>query len=43
MIVNFILGYAEFSDIQTELADLNLDGEINIQDIIVLANLITGN
>ena len=37
-IVNFILGYAEFSDIQTELADLNLDGEINVLDIVQIVN-----
>ena len=40
MIANYILGPVEFSDMQVALADINLDGTINILDLVSLANII---
>ena len=43
MIINNILGLADFSNIQTLAADINEDGIINIQDVIITINLILNN
>ena len=43
MIINNILGIADFSNIQTLAADINEDGIINIQDVIITINLILNN
>ena len=43
MIINNILGIADFSNIQTLAADINQDGLINIQDVIITINLILNN
>ena len=39
-IVNYILGTADFTDMQFALADMNLDGAIDILDLVSLANTI---
>ena len=39
-VVNYILGTAEFTDMQFDLADMNLNGEIDILDLVILANAI---
>ncbi len=39
-IVNYILGIAEFTDMQFYLADMNQNGEIEILDLVILANAI---
>ena len=36
MIVDFILGYTEFTNHQAILADLNLDGNVDVNDIVML-------
>ena len=36
MIIDFILGYAEFTTHQATLADINLDGDVNVNDIVML-------
>ena len=36
MIIDFILGYAEFTTHQVTLADINLDGDVNVNDIVML-------
>ena len=36
MIIDFILNYAEFTTHQAALADINLDGDINVNDIVML-------
>ncbi len=41
-IVNFILGYNDFTLIQLYLADFNADGIIDILDVILAINLIMG-
>tara|TARA_B100000315_G_C14536163_1_gene568563 strand:- start:1236 stop:1652 length:417 start_codon:yes stop_codon:yes gene_type:complete len=41
-VVNFILGIADFSEMQFVLADMNQDGIIDILDIVMLANSILG-
>ena len=41
-VVNFILGIADFSEMQFVLADMNQDGIIDILDIVMLANAILG-
>ena len=38
--VNVILGLEELDFIESYAADMNLDGAINIQDIILIINLI---
>jgi len=38
--VNIILGYYEANELELWLADVNLDGSINILDIIAIANTI---
>ena len=40
IVINFILGDIELSNIQTFSADLNEDSIINIQDIIIIINII---
>ena len=40
LIVNFILGDLEFTNLQLFAADINEDSIINIQDVILLINLI---
>ena len=40
MIIHFILGYAEFTSHQATLADINLDGDINENDIVMLIEAI---
>jgi hypothetical protein len=39
-IVNYILGITDFTDMQIVLADMNLDGAIDILDLVALANVI---
>ena len=39
-IINYILGSAEFTDMQFILADMNQDNVIDILDLIALANAI---
>ena len=39
-VVNYILGIAEFTDMQFYLADMNQNGEIEILDLVILANAI---
>ena len=41
-VVNYILGIAEFTDMQFYLADMNQNGEIEILDLVILANAILG-
>ena len=43
VIMNFILGNNELSNIQTYASDINEDQIINIQDIILLINIILNN
>jgi hypothetical protein len=38
--VNGILGTIELTATQTQLADLNADGNINILDIVLIVNLV---
>ena len=40
MIVDYILGYSEFSDIQISSVDTNFDGEIDILDIVMIIDFI---
>ena len=40
LIINNILNIVEFNNIQTLAADVNEDGIINIQDIIIVINMI---
>ena len=40
LIVNYILGDMEFSNLQNYAADINEDNNINIQDVILVINLI---
>ena len=40
MLINVILGVTELDLIETYAADMNLDGIINIQDIILIINMI---
>ena len=42
LMVNFILGYQEFSDYQFWAGDVNQDGDINILDIVALVLTIVG-
>ena len=42
LLVNFVLGAAEPTSTQTQIADFNDDGILNILDIISLVNQITG-
>ena len=39
-IVNFILGFSEFSELQIQLSDINVDNSIDILDIISIVYLI---
>jgi hypothetical protein len=39
-IVNYVLGTLEFSDSQIISADLNIDGFVNVLDIVTLVNII---
>ena len=39
-VVNFILGQAEFTNLQMYAADINEDSVVNIQDIIMIINII---
>ena len=41
--MNNILGSNELTQIQTYASDINEDGIINIQDIIILINIILNN
>jgi hypothetical protein len=41
--VNIILGNYEANELELWLADVNLDGSINILDIIALVNVILGS
>ena len=43
LIINNILGNAEFSTVQFLASDINQDGIINIQDIILVVNMILNN
>ena len=43
VIMNFILGNNELSNIQNYASDINEDQIINIQDIILLINIILNN
>ena len=43
LIINYILGDIDFSNIQTYSADINEDSNINIQDVILLINIILNN
>ena len=43
IIMNFILGNIELSQIQLLAADLNVDETINVQDIIIVINIILNN
>jgi hypothetical protein len=38
--VNGILGTTELTATQIQLADLNVDGNINILDIVLIVNLV---
>ena len=38
-----VIGYAELTDTQFYQADMNMDGSLNIQDLVILANIILGN
>ena len=42
-IVNFVLGYTEFTNLQMYAGDINEDSIINIQDIIMIINIILSN
>lgn len=42
-IIDFILGYDTFSDLQFELADLDFNGTIDILDIIIVVEIILGD
>ena len=42
LLVNFVLGAAEPTSTQTQIADFNDDGILNILDVISLVNQITG-
>ena len=42
-VINYILDSSDFDSTQLSLADLNVDGAINIQDVILLINLILEN
>ena len=39
-VVNYILGTAEFTEMQFYLADMNQNGEIDMLDLVILANAI---
>ena len=39
-VVNYILGTAEFTDMQFYLADMNQNGDIEILDLVILSNAI---
>ena len=41
-IANYILTTSGFTDFQISLADMNIDGSINISDIILLIDIILG-
>ena len=43
LVVNFVLGTDNPSNIQNNLSDINSDGIINVLDIILLVNIIIGN
>ena len=40
MLVNIIMGSQNGTEIQIQASDINQDGMINIQDIILLVNLV---
>ena len=40
--VNAILGSIELTTTEIQLADLNIDGNINILDIVLIVNLVLG-
>ena len=42
LLVNFVLGADEPTNIQLQIADFNDDGILNILDVISLVNQITG-
>ena len=42
MLVNFVLGAADPTSTQIQIADFNDDGILNILDVISLVNQITG-
>jgi hypothetical protein len=39
-IANYVLGTADFTEMQFYLADMNLDWEVNVADLLILANII---
>ena len=40
--MNFILGISSPDSIEFDISDMNFDGSLNVQDIIVLINEILG-
>ena len=42
-VVNYVLGLAELTNYQSQLADMNNDDTVNILDIISIVNIILGN
>ena len=42
-VVNYILGFAELTDMQQILADMDSDGTVTILDLVILADIILVN
>ena len=40
LVINYIMGYDSLTELQQILSDMNGDTLINVQDIVLLANLI---
>ena len=43
LIVNYVLNTQTLNDTQLEIADINMDGIVNIVDIVALVSIIIGD